>query len=226
MRYPHAAKGITKILIAEILMLIMSLSSIILIIMMEVSGGVENLQTILSSNGMGTAIVVTAIVTGGFVLVGGLLMIIGYFQAAKDEEGFVRAIIMAVVSIVLTIIASFLQDKTGTLAWVYTIVLAASQITWLFVSVSAIGGMIDLSYNCGRSDMVRRGNTILRMLETVYILTFIIIVLKQVFNILIKSEIIRVLMLVMESLIAVLSMIQYFLYLGYLGRVSSMLRNR
>ena len=74
--------------------------------------------------------------------------------------------------------------------------------------------------------MVRRGNTILRMLEAVYILTFIIIVLKQVFNILIKSEIIRVLMLVMESLIAVLSMIQYFLYLGYLGRVSSMLRNR
>lgn len=226
MRFPHAAKGVTKIFVAELLMLFGSIASAVLIVFLAIFQQADAANNAGALNTSEFGVMICGGAAGLLFLIGGVLNIIGYIQTAKDEESFVRAIILAIVSIVLTLIASFFQNQTGAMGWVYTILMAVSQLTWMFVAISAIGGLTNLSYNCNRPDMVRRGNTLMHILEAIYILTIIGILLRRLFPMFIKTKFIDYIVVAIDIIVAVLSFIQYILYLGYLGKASSMLNGK
>lgn len=219
MRFRHAAKGVTKIFIAELFSFIAFFLIGAALILAELFGKPEGMPD--------TAILAFLLSVGCaslLLLVGGILKVIGYFQSAKDEEGFVRAIICVVVSLVLFVIGNCFRSKTGALAWVHTILYAAAILTEMFVMIAAVGGLISLSEQCRRGDMMRRGNTILSVSEIIYVLTFIMIILQQLFGVISDKTIITSISTALGIITVVLKAIQTILFLGYLGKAGRMLR--
>ena len=219
MRFPSAAKGITKIFVSELLTLFSGFAMAIIIVIAKMNENSGNAQ------GVASGLLIGLGVAGAVFIVSFVIKVIGYIQAAGDEEGFTRAIIFAIVSVVLLGIANFLFSQSGDIMkWIYTIVLAASEITMLMVSISAVGGMVNLSCKCGNENLARRGSTILKIISAIFTLNIILIILNRVFVYFIPGTITVTISTIITAVIAVLSVIQYILYISYLSSVSSMLK--
>lgn len=221
MSFPHAAKGISKIFVSEMLTLF---SGIAMAIIMMIARTNESAVNAGNANGLAYGVLIGFGIAGAVFFVSFIIKIIGYVQAAGDEEGFTRAIIFAIVSIVLLMIANFLHTQPGDIIkWTYTIILAATEITMLMVSISALGGMVNLSCKCGNELLARRGNTILKIVSAIFTLNIVLIILNRVLAVFI-SDIVKTFSGVIVIIIAVLSVIQYILYITYIASVSSMLK--
>lgn len=215
MSFPHAAKGISKIFISELITLI---SGIALFVMLMLSAA--------KVKGTENGILIGLSIAGAVFVVAFILKVIGYFQAARDEERFTRAIIFAVIFVVLLIAANFLQSqKDVVMQWIYTIILVAAETMQLMFWVSTIGGMGELSYKCRDEGLVRRGNTILKILSAIYTLNVILIILNRIFVFFLSDKITGTISMIITAVVAVLSLIQYILYITYLANVSGMLKH-
>ena len=149
MMFPKAKKGVTKIFIAEICSLIAAVVSGIVSVLVAKAGGIENFSFEGNMNSSSQIVLICSIAAAALLLLSGLFKIIGYIQAAGDEEYFTRAIIYAVISIVLYVTAGFLQNKTGAvMEWIYTIGLgntANVDSDWDYdIEVTAKAGLSDL----------------------------------------------------------------------------------
>ena len=225
MMFPKARKGVTKIFIAEILTLIVGVLSSILTVIITKAGGIENFSFEGAMNSSAKTVLICLIAAAALLLFAGIFKIIGYIQAAGDEEYFTRAIIYAIISLVLYVAAGFLQNKTGVvLEWIYAIVIAVAELMQLLVMTSTINGLAELSYQCRRDDLVARGNTIIKIIGTVYTLNISLIIVSRVFKLFMKESILDTITLIVTAIILILTVIAYILYLGYLGKVSSMLK--
>ena len=107
--------------------------------------------------------------------------------------------------------------------WIYTVVLVAAETTHMVVIVSAVGGMVNLSYKCRDEGLVRRGNTIIKIVSAIYALNIVLIILNRILFF-INPDILKTFNLIIKLLVAVLTVIQYILYITYLANVSSMLK--
>lgn len=225
MRFPRAAKGVTKIFVAEVMSLISVLVWGVILAVTSASGGVENLDLSGELSSASLAIVIACLTIGLLMLLATLLRVIGYIQAAGDEEYFTRAIIYAIISFVLSLVTAFLQDKDGTvMAWIYTIVLAVAQLMQLLVLTSTINGLRELSYRCRRGDMESRGGTIMKIIGTIYTLNIALIILNRFFKLFLSEDIVTTITTIVAIIIVILTVIGYILYFGYLGKASRMLR--
>ena len=100
MKFPYAAKGVSKIFNAEIISLIAAFIGGIGMVLsfIAVSGNVDNSTSealIIATGALG-------IVAGIIFAVAGIMSIVGYFQAGKDEVSFKKAILCVLFSIVFT----------------------------------------------------------------------------------------------------------------------------
>lgn len=172
MKFPNAAKGVSKIFNAEIISLIAALLGGVGMILsfIAVSGNVDQ-------GASETLFIVTGaltLVAGIVIAVAGIMSIVGYFQAGKDEADFKKAIICVLFSIAFTVAASFFVNQTGFFGWLYTILTVAGNICNMLATIFLILGLMALSVKCGRQDMVKRGKDILTTLVILYILTFVL----------------------------------------------------
>ena len=172
MKFPFAAKGVSKIFNAEIISLIAALIGGVGMVLsfIAVSGNVDN-------NTSDTLIIATGacvLVAGIIIAVAGIMSIVGYFQAGKDEVSFKRAILCVLFSIVFTAVASFFANQTGFFGWLYTILTLVGNICNMLATIFLILGLMALSVKCSRPDMVKHGKDILTTLVILYILTFIL----------------------------------------------------
>lgn len=220
MRFPHAAKGVKKIFSAEILSLIASL----------LAGGIS-IAAVFGATAINTDNEVGAFISGGVVVLlgvaaltllvfGGIINVIGYIQASMDEKGFKRAIICTIVSIILAIASSFMMNQTGFLGWLGTGLFAASRIFNLLVVLFSIGGLINLSAECNREDMIVKGNNILKVIVAVYVLAILAMFFSRVFQ---ASAFSVTLTGILSIAALVLTVVEYFLYLSFLAKASRML---
>ena len=214
MSFPHAAKGISKIFISELLTLISGIALLVIVMLSAAKvKGTEN------------GILIGLSIAGAVFFLAFILKVIGYFQAARDEESFTRAIIFAVIFVVLLIAANFLQgQKDVVMQWVYTLVLVVAETMQLMVAVSTIGGMTELSYKCRDEGLVRRGNTLRKIITAIYTLNVVLIILNRIFVFFVNDKITATISLIIIAVVAVLSLIQYILYITYLANVSGMLK--
>ena len=172
MKFPFAAKGVSKIFNAEIISLIAALLGGVGMVLsfIAVSGNVDK-------SASDTLIIVTgalALVAGIIIAVAGIMSIVGYFQAGKDEDSFKKAILCVIFSIAFTVAASFFANQTGFFGWLYTILTVTGNICNMLATIFLILGLMALSVKCSRPDMVKHGKDILTTLVILYILTFIL----------------------------------------------------
>ena len=116
--------------------------------------------------------------------------------------------------------ASFLSSQVGTLGWVYTILYSLGQVAQMCIVIFAIGGLMNLAAKHNRSDMVQKGSNILKVMIAIYIISVIIIVMAQIFRL---NPVSTVIVTTLSVAVVVLSVVQYVLFLSYLGKSSKML---
>ena len=155
MKFPNAAKGVKKIFNAEIISLIAAL--------------IGGAGLILGLIGVSGALL---IVSGIAFLVAGIMNIIGFIQAAKDEEGIKRAVLCTVFSCAFAFAAAFFENQTGFLGGLGTVLSSIAPVLNMRGALVMIGGLMNLSAKCKRPDMVKRGHDILTTIVVSYIITF------------------------------------------------------
>jgi hypothetical protein len=225
MMFPKARKGVTKIFIAEICTLIAAVVSGIVSVLVTKAGGIENFSFEGNMTSSSQIVLICSIAAAALLLLSALFKIIGYIQAAGDEEYFTRAIIYAVISVVLYVIAGFLQNKTGNvMEWIYTIVIAVAELMQLLVMTSTVNGLAELSYRCRRDDLESRGSTINKIVGTVFSLNIALVIGGRLLKLFVNETVINTITVIVTVIIVILTVIAYILYLGYLGKVSAMLR--
>jgi putative aldouronate transport system permease protein len=111
----------------------------------------------------------------------------------------------------------------GANAWqrIRYITLPTLKPTVIILFLFAIGGLMNLSGNCHRPDMVQKGATILKVLAWTYILYLLVLILTRVFR---ENVFNKTLAITFSVLVILLSIVQYILYLSYLAQAKRMLR--
>ena len=170
MKFPNAAKGVKKIFNAEIISLIAALIGGVGLILSLIGASKE------TGESAGTTLLAVSgallIVSGIALLVAGIMNIVGFVQAAKDEEGIKRAVLCAVFSALFAFVASFFENQTGILGGLGTVFTSIATVLNMLVAIYMIGGLMSLSAKCNRPDMVKRGHDILSTIVVSYIVTF------------------------------------------------------
>ena len=170
MKFPNAAKGVKKIFNAEIISLIAALVGGAGLVMSLIGASKETNESV------GTTLLAVSgillIISGIALLVAGIINIVGYIQAAKDEEGIKRAVLCTVFSCAFAFAAAFFENQTGFLGGLGTVLSTISTVLNMLVALFMIGGLMNLSAKCNRPDMVTRGHSILSTIVVSYIVTF------------------------------------------------------
>ena len=222
MKYPNAAKGVKRIFTAEILGLI---STILLII-----GFVLLIPAVLvaknGAEGMEGAAIGATVAMGVFVLIAGVLSIIAFIMniigisnASKDEENFKSALLFLILGLVAKAasitIGRFVKDAavaTGMLD-------SASSLLNIFVTIFVISGIVKLADRLNRGDISAKGTNVLKILIAVNVLSLIASFVASVMGGPVASGV----SLVLAIVSAVLSLVQYIMYLSLLGKAKKML---
>ena len=169
MKFPNAAKGVKKIFNAEIISLIAALVGGVGLVMSLIGASNE------TNESLGTTLLAVSgillIISGIALLVAGIINIVGYIQAAKDEEGIKRAVLCTVFSCAFAFAAAFFENQTGFLGGLGTVLSTISTVLNMLVALFMIGGLMNLSAKCNRPDMVKRGHSILSTIVVSYIIT-------------------------------------------------------
>ena len=106
MAYPNAYKGVKKIYNAEMLILLASIAA-------NVAGMVLDNAEKKGSAPTGTLVTVLAVLGFGAIIlliVGGIMTLVGLNNASKDEDYFKKGFSAAIVSLVVTVVASILPQ--------------------------------------------------------------------------------------------------------------------
>ena len=217
MKYFNAKKGLKKVYISQVFAIIAAVLSSLTVLFI-------GLFKIGFADSVAASVLEFAVLTFAFglsmiimVILTNLFGIIGYFQAAKDEPEFRKAMLCMIASGALVIIGSVFQLPNGTL---YTIFTSAGTIVEMFVMVFSISGIIKISDSFENTKMSGRGDFLLKVLVATYIISSIDTLIVRIFELSDQAKIVSVILDVIDLALIVL---RYVLYLRYLRAAMRMI---
>lgn len=219
MEYPNVKKGINKIYVGEILTLMGAALAVVMVILLAVNHidtkgtGAAFLQEIRAS-GMVIPFVVYAVGTLVLFLAGGILALAGIIQAAHDEESFKRALGVALLSIAVSIIGSFLQQKaTGISKWIEI----ASTILTMMIALLVLGGIGEVARSLGNKEVEDAAQKTSKIVLYPFILSAVAEFLVAILNLNQSS------VALFSVAIYVLDIVSYVVYIKALAKAKAML---
>ena len=223
MQFPSAANGSKKIFTGELLSLIaaicVGLSAVLGILGAAGAAAVALEEGAISGAAIGgiAAAGALGLVSGILAIIATILTIVGTVQCAKDENSFKAALIALLVSLVFSILAGFFSSNT-VLAGVADVV---NKVASIFITVMIINGFCVLADKLNNAEIRQRGNSILKFIVILLILEIILSVITRFLPNVVGVTVAGVLGVV----ILILSIIQYFLFLSFLGKARNMLNS-
>lgn len=224
MRFPNAAKGISKLFTSEILslfaLLVLSVSGVIYYATPSLKDYLAN-ETKTFPKTEATACAIFAGIALIMLIIAAIIKIVGIVQAAKDEGAFVAVIYVTIMAIVVSVVISIMSGKYHSeMATGFTNTI--SNIMSLLTTFLVIGGISNLADQLGDQEIIAKGASIIRKI-------FWMLVLSVIANIIITfthgSEGFWTKTAVVLAIIAgLLSFIAYVLYLAYLAKAKKMLQ--
>ncbi len=211
MRFPNAYKGVSKLFLAEILMLIGSIvaiiASVLLLAAYSASSGGSVDGALATMGGSSIALLAAGVVT----IIAFILNLVGLVQAKKDDDGFKLALIFTLICIALSIVSSILTSinpyMSGWLEFVGTIF-------ELCVFEYVVIGIMSLSNQLGDQKMASFGAKIRMLISILYIVLLIIRLFGNI-NVTFAG--------VVGIVGAILELVMYIGYLIYLAKAKKML---
>lgn len=155
MKYPHAAKGINKIYIAEILSIIGAVLAVVLAVLIAVNhidtsaGGDEAARALESAN-IGVPFVVYGIIMLLLMLAAYILHLVGVGTAMRDEENFRRAFWVLLASTAFGLLAAILGSSNPQVSnWLKV----PSTLFELVATIFVLEGISNLAEDLGKKQI-------------------------------------------------------------------------
>ena len=172
MTYPNARKGISKLLIAEILTLVgAALAAIITIMGAGAYGAVAAGD---AGTGAGLAIGSTGLALATFIIaiIGGILALVGLWQAGKDEPRYIKvAFWLSILNLVLAFISGIVSTGDPTMKGIFDL---SQRTISLLVFCLTIFGIGELAKTIGNEQLARTGNRIMIFIVVVMIISILL----------------------------------------------------
>lgn len=215
MTFPNAYKGVKKIHLGQILAIIAGIAMLAAVLIVAIKGG-ENAEEI--SEELLGPVAILMLVSGILAIIGMIITIVGLVNGKIDEPAFMTALIMVLLSIILSAIDSFyLNEKYATAS---KFVSAAQSVLQLASTVFVIKGIMNLAGKLDRPDMVEKGKKTMSVILVVSIIAIICELLTGFFSL---GETLANIVAVVEICASVLALVYLIIYIIYLGKAKKML---
>ena len=120
MKFPNAFRGIKKIWLAELLMLLFVAASIISVVVAVTNSSLVDEKVVLNSSAE-TTVGLLVIVTGLLVLVAFVLNLVGLINARTDDSAFRIALLVTLLGIAASVVQVIWSKNQGLVKWMDTL---------------------------------------------------------------------------------------------------------
>ena len=214
MKFPNAYKGVKKIWLAELLMLLVTVLSIVMIIVVGRNSLIVDNEFIAMREGTAGVAAGLGIAAGIIALIAFLLNLFGVISARKDDDNFKAALFATLIGIITTGISSFWSSNLRLANWMDTI----TSICSLFASYFVLSGIASLADKYPDNETKALALKSRTLLEATFCVSAILKFVRNIFNI--QNETV---LLIMGVGALVMEFISFLLYMRALSRGKTML---
>jgi hypothetical protein len=214
MRFPNAYRGVKKIWLAEMLMLLAAIVGIIMVIVMAANGTMVG-EDIVINEGVKTPIAVLGIVTAVILLIGFILNLIGLINANNDDSAFRIALLVTVLGVVASAISAIWSNNETLNKWMDT----ATTICSMFASYYVLTGIANLAEKMSDAATKALALKSRTLVEGSFCATALFKLIISIFKIQDGSTIYTI----MSIVALLLELVSYILYLRALSKGKKML---
>ena len=216
MRFPNAYRGVKKIWLAELLMLLAAIVGIIMVIVMAANGTMVG-EDIVINEGVKTPIAVLGIVTAVILLIGFILNLVGLINANNDDSAFRIALLVTILGVVASAISAIWSNNAGLVKWMDTLITIFSMFASYYV-LTGIANLAEKMSDAATKALALKSRT---LVEGSFCATALFKLIISIFKIQDGSTISTILAVVA----LLLELVSYILYLRALSKGKKMLAN-
>ena len=199
MQFPNAFKGVGKIFLAQVLVLVADVVAIVVNSMYTAQGNAVN--GVIA--GLGVAVMIITIIAF-------ILNLLGLIDAKKDEGAFGTALFIVIAGIVLSCISVFFPSD-GTAAEVFK---QLSNICEVLVTFYVITGIINLAKKLNDEEMAAKGKKIITMVITAWAVAIIAGLIGAFLKGNTAALAVAGVLLLISAVVGFIAVIMYVLYLS------------
>ena len=214
MRFPNAYRGVKKIWLAELLMLLAAIVGIIMVIVMAANGTMVG-EDIVISEGVKTPIAVLGIVTAVILLIGFILNLVGLINANNDDSAFRIALLVTILGVVASAISAIWSNNETLNKWMDTALTICSMFASYYV-LTGIANLAEKMSDAATKALALKSRT---LVEGSFCATALFKLIISIFKIQDGSTISTILAVVA----LLLELVSYILYLRALSKGKKML---
>ena len=214
MRFPNAYRGVKKIWLAEMLMLLAAIVGIIMVIVMATNGTMVG-EDIVINEGVKTPIAVLGIVTAVILLIGFILNLIGLINANNDDSAFRIALLVTILGVVASAISAIWSNNETLNKWMDTAITICSMFASYYV-LTGIANLAEKMSDVATKALALKSRT---LVEGSFCATALFKLIISIFKIQDGSTISTILAVVA----LLLELVSYILYLRALNKGKQML---
>lgn len=217
MKFPNAAKGISKIFTSEILALIAAIATGVASILAAVmyASAKTNSTAGAAASGIGTLVLVLG--ASVLLVIALILKIVGVVQASKDEDSFKMIIYLTIFTLIVAVVAAIFSRVT----FLNNIANAVSSIGSFVTTLLIILGIGNLGVQVGNDEVIDKCSSQFKLILGIGIVAL----LARFFCIFLPTIPAQGIVIALAVVALVLNVIQYILYLSLLSKAKKMLND-
>ena len=216
MRFPNAYRGVKKIWLAELLMLLAAIVGIIMVIVMAANGTMVG-EDIVINEGVKTPIAVLGIITAVILLIGFILNLVGLINANNDDSAFRIALLVTILGVVASAISAIWSNNETLNKWMDTAITICSMFASYYV-LTGIANLAEKMSDAATKALALKSRT---LVEGSFCATALFKLIISIFKIQDGSTISTILAVIA----LLLELVSYILYLRALSKGKKMLAN-
>lgn len=217
MKFPNAAKGISKIFTSEILELIATIAMGVVSILAAVFAVSAKANNEAGAVASGLGLIILAAGASVLIIIALILKIVGVVQTSRDEDSFRMIIYLTIFTMIVAIIASIFSRNT----FLYNTINAVSSIGNLVTILLIILGIGNLAAQVGNEKVIDKCSSQFKLILAIGVVSL----LARFFSIFLPTEAAKGIIIVLIIAATVLSIVQYILYLSLLSKAKKMLND-
>ena len=217
MRFPNAFRGVKKIWLAELLMLLAAVVGIILIVLIAANSTLVGEEVIVNEDAVKTPAAILGIGTTLIALIALVLNLLGLFNARSDDAAFRIALLVTVLGIVASAISAIWSTNAGLVKWMDTALTIFSMLASYYV-LTGIANLADQYPDPDTKALALKSRT---LVEGAFCATAVFKLIINIFKIQDGST----LYIILSVVALLLELVSYILYLRALSKGKKMLAN-
>lgn len=207
MKFPNAKKGISKILVSEILYVIANAVALVGVVLLIIAN--KPSDGLYLGGGAAASIGMTV------VMVSSIIQLVGIVQARKDEKCFKYAILVIILNVVLAMFATIFEHNSV----LNTIFSTAEIISELAVIILIIKAIVNLANHMHKPEIAEKG---MHMIKNIIMINTVEIIARLTEG-LTKDTVMEGVTIALLVCTSVAAIIKYFIYINLLSKTKKML---